>query len=189
MARTIAAAFEELRSNLEITGLQASTVSTRQQHVRDAVARGLNTLDSFLTGSYVRSTMIAPLTEADIDIFVVLDPSYFHQYQPAQLLDRVRSVLTETYPRTPEISRNGQAVTITFSDFVVDVMPAFYRQGGGFLIPDSQHGSWINTDPKAHERSEANKIHGGLLVPVVKMIKGWNQSSRSPFVGFYLAGC
>jgi hypothetical protein len=35
--------------------------------------RGLEVLDSFLTGSYRRSTMIAPLKEADVDVFVVLD--------------------------------------------------------------------------------------------------------------------
>ena len=37
---------------------------------------GFKILDDFLTGSYARSTMIAPLTEADIDVFVVLDSGY-----------------------------------------------------------------------------------------------------------------
>jgi small multidrug resistance pump len=34
-----------------------------------------------------------------------------------------------SYPKTPDISRNGQAVMITFTDFKVDVVPAFYRNG------------------------------------------------------------
>ena len=41
--------------------------------MRDALARGFTVLESFLTGSYARSTMIAPLKDADIDIFIVLD--------------------------------------------------------------------------------------------------------------------
>ncbi len=57
-----------LKQNLEITGLQKSTVSSRQQNVRKAVERDLEVLDSFLTDSYSRSTMIAPLKEADVDI-------------------------------------------------------------------------------------------------------------------------
>jgi hypothetical protein len=61
--------FEKLRQNLEITGLQESTVSTRQRTVREAVSSEMEVLDSFLTGSYRRSTMIAPLSQADIDIF------------------------------------------------------------------------------------------------------------------------
>src|SRR6266536_3618537 len=48
------------------------------------------------------------------------------------------------------VSRNGQAVTITFADFEVDVVPGFYRKGGGYLIPDSVLNRWIETDPKQH---------------------------------------
>ena len=37
MARTISQGFEQLRQNMEITNLQAETVSTRQQNVRAAL--------------------------------------------------------------------------------------------------------------------------------------------------------
>lgn len=86
----------------------------------------------FLTGSYARSTMISPLSEADIDVFVCLDPSYFHRFNnanggPAGLLNLARQTIKQTYTSTPDISRNGQAVTIRFSDFVVDVVVGFHR--------------------------------------------------------------
>ena len=77
MAKTIDEGFEELRSNLEITDLQEKTVSTRQKNVRKALEDDFDILDSFLTGSYRRSTMIAPLKGADLDIFIVLDPKYY----------------------------------------------------------------------------------------------------------------
>ena len=155
MATTIQSAFLQFKSNLEITGLQQSTVSTRQKNVRDAVAKELNVLESFLTGSYSRSTMIAPLKEADIDIFTILDVDYFHHYEdknggPAGLLDLLKRSLKKTYLKTPDIIRNGQAVTITFTDFIVDVVPAFYRKGSGFLIPNSIGQVWMETDPKKH---------------------------------------
>src|SRR6266536_2265189 len=132
MPRTIAQGFERLKQNLEITDLQAGTVSTRQQNVRAALEDGLTVLDTFLTGSYRRNTMIAPLGEADVDIVAVLDPSYYKWDGQAAVLDRVRRVLLKRYHSTPRISRNGQAVTITFTDFCVDVVPAFNRQGGGY---------------------------------------------------------
>jgi len=47
MATTIPASFQKLKENLEITGLQKNTVSTRQQNVRDVVAKELTVLDSF----------------------------------------------------------------------------------------------------------------------------------------------
>jgi hypothetical protein len=193
MARTILESFNKLRGNLEITDLQQSTVSTRQQAVRNAVSNELTMSDSFLTGSYSRSTLIAPLKDADIDIVVVLDAKYFHLYNgqnggQAGLLDLLKRSLKKTYPNTPDISRNGQAVTIQFTDFMVDVVPAFNRQGGGYLIPNSVSQSWISTDPKKHVElmTAANKIHDGNLIPLIKMIKGWNRTSNEEFRSFHL---
>jgi Second Messenger Oligonucleotide or Dinucleotide Synthetase domain len=186
MASTIDEGFEELRSNLEITDLQEETISTRQKNVRKALEGDFTILDSFLTGSYRRSTMISPLKEADVDIFFVLDPKYYGGDQTV-LLNNVKATLRKTYTKTPDISPDGHAVTITFTDFKVDVVPGFYRTGGGYLIPDSQLTRWLATDPKKHVEiwSAANKAHNGDLVPVLKMLKGWNQS-RGVLRSFHL---
>ena len=160
MATTVLSGFNTLKSNLEITGLQKSTVSTRQANVRSAVEEGFDVLASLLIGSCKRSTMIAPLGECDIDILVVLDPKYYEKYDPAQLLDRARAVLLKTYTKTPKISRNGQAVTITFTDFKVDVVPGYYRTGGGYLVPNSIKNVWIATDPTTHN-SHLTKSNAG----------------------------
>lgn len=189
MATTVKESFRKLKSNLEITNLQQETVSTRQKNVRDAVESGLTVLDSFLTGSYSRSTMIPPLSEADIDIFVVFDPSYYEANGQISLLEKVKRVLKNTYPQTPSISRNGQAVTITFTDFMVDVVPAFHRNGGGYVIPSTYNGGfWLATDPKQHVQisSKANSAHKGDLVPLVKMIKCWNRNINKHFRSFHL---
>lgn len=61
MPTTIPESFRKLRQNLEITGLQEATVSTRQTNIRKVVETDLAVVDSFLTGSYSRNTMIAPL--------------------------------------------------------------------------------------------------------------------------------
>ncbi len=188
MPTTIIQGFDKLRQNLEITDLQATAVSTSQQNVRSAIESEINILDSFLTGSYRRNTMIAPLSKADVDVFIVLHPDYYEHNGQASLLDKVKRVLRKTYPKTPEISRNGQAVTITFTDFTVDVVPAFYRNGGGFLIPDSILQQWIETDPKAHVEiwSNRNKAHNGNLVPLIKMMKGWNKQHSGLMRSFHL---
>ena len=69
MATTIISGFQKLKENLEITDLQATSTSSRQQNVRDNVAKEMTVERSFLTGSYVRSTMIAPLADSDVDVF------------------------------------------------------------------------------------------------------------------------
>ncbi len=193
MATTIQSAFQKFKENLEITGLQKATVATRQKNVREVVEAELEVLDTFLTGSYSRSTMIGPLKESDVDIFVVLSAKYYHNYNgqnggQAGLLDLVKRALRRTYTKTPDISRNGQAVTVAFTDFVVDVVPGFYRQGGGFLIPDSVSQNWISTDPKKHVDlvSASNVAHNGDLIPLIKMIKAWNKNIGRHFMSFHL---
>ena len=188
MVTSVAEAFEQFRRNLQITTLQTSTVASRQTAVRDAVAAKIDVKESFLTGSYSRNTMIAPLEKADVDVFMVLNPSYYESNGQLLLLNQVRDVLKERYPKTPSISANGQAVTIRFDDFVVDVVPAFYRNGGGYLIPDSRRGKWIATDPRRHVElsTHANSSHDGKLVPLTKMVKAWNRQSGSLFHSFHL---
>jgi tRNA nucleotidyltransferase (CCA-adding enzyme) len=188
MPTTIAQGFAKLQENLQITDLQEATVETRQTNVRDAVAKELTVLTSFVTGSYRRGTLIAPLSKADLDIFVILEPSYYSADGYANLIDRIKRVLKGTYPTTPEISRNGQAVTISFTDFKVDVVPAFHRQGGGYLIPDSVLKRWIGTDPTQHITiwNNANIAHFQQLVPVIRMIKQWNRAHSALLRSFHL---
>lgn len=193
MATTILSSFQALKRNLEITDNQSATVSTRQQNVRAAIEKDLTVNDSFLTGSYSRSTLISPLSESDIDIFTVLHNKYFYHYNgqnggQAGLLDLVKRTLLKTYTRTPDISRNGQAVTIRFDDFAIDVVPSFDRQGGGYLIPNSIKQNWIETDPKSHVQifSKANQLHDGDLIPIIKMIKAWNKNNNKYFRSFHL---
>ncbi len=118
---------------------------------------------------------------------VYLDPSYYQPDGQAYLLDKVKTALLKTY-KTPKISRNGQAVTITFSNFIVDVVPSFNREGGGFLIPNSTMKRWISADPRVHVdlMTKQNDVHKEVLVPIAKMIKGWNKVINHSFRTFYL---
>jgi len=184
-------AFEELRSNLELTGLQETKVAARQKNVRAAVASQLTVATDFLTGSYRRQTLIGPMKSADVDIVVVLDRGYRDRGAQA-VLELVKKALLTEYTRTPAISRNGQAVTITFTDFVVDVVPAFvlpwWTWNDGFEICDSGSDSWITTDPKKHVElsATANRAHGRHLVPRIKQLKAWNRTVGGPLRSFHL---
>jgi hypothetical protein len=180
MPRTVAEGFVQFRSNLEITDLQEATASERQTRIREVLEGHLHVLDTFLAGSYRRNTLIGPLAEADIDVFVVLGSRYYAPAGQQQLLERVRAALRKTYPRTARIRPDGQAVTVKFADFKMDVVPGFRRKGGGFLIPDADTRSWISTDHKEHVEiwAEANRAHDGKLVPLIKMMKAWNRPRK-----------
>ena len=73
MATTILSAFQKLRK-------ENLVLSTRQNNIREVVEKDLAVSDSFLTGSYSRSTMIAPLKEANTDIFIFKGVLIFDNY-------------------------------------------------------------------------------------------------------------
>ena len=56
------------------------------------------------------------------------------------------------------------------------------------MIPDSILQQWIATDPKVHVDiwSQSNKDHNCNLVPLIKMIKGWNKKHSSLLRSFHL---
>jgi hypothetical protein len=75
---------------------------------------------------------------------------------------------------------------VTFSDFIVDVVPAFEVPWWAldekcWDICDSGSNTWLRTNPKKHSEwsAELNRRTGGLLVPTVKMLKAWNRNVDS----------
>lgn len=190
MAKTVIQSFEDFRTKLEITSTQTGNVSTRHTNLRNNLPTHIKKLDDFLTGSYMRSTMIAPLKDADVDVFYVLPAELWEAAPngPANVLAKVKRAIGKCYTEATESSRNGQAITIKFSDFKMDVVPAFTRQGGGYQIPDPIAKKWIGTDPKKHVTlwAESNKYHDGKLVPFIKMIKAWNRAHSGRFRSFHL---
>ena len=79
MATTIYSGFNGLKNNLEITSLQTTDVSGRHIRIRNIMKTKLIVLEDFLTGSYMRNTMISPLSKADVDIFSSSTEATFRQ--------------------------------------------------------------------------------------------------------------
>ncbi len=75
-----------------------------------------------------------------------------------------------------------------FSEFKLDVVPAFRWEGGFYKIPDSVRQEWVSTDPFkfATKITEVNKAMEGTFVPLIKMVKGWNREVGGPIRSFHL---
>jgi hypothetical protein len=176
-------AFDNLKSALEITDAEAKTASTRQRLIREHLDAHLDIADDFLTGSYKRHTKTKPL--ADVDIFVVLDPSGAQaglaEQSPAVVLQDLANVLRK---RWDDVTVDRMAAVVSYGDDVAsfEVVPALEREGGGYLIPDTLTGGWIATDPSIHQdqATAKNAECGGKWIPLVKMIKGINRQLNGP---------
>jgi hypothetical protein len=178
-------AFASLRHHLEITQTEQDTAVRRHHGIRDYVRTRWDLDDDFLTGSYRRGTKTKKLK--DIDIFIVIDKDgpqggYLGQ-SPTEVLRALEGLLRD---RWPGADRDGMAIVIPYGTdddvMSIDVVPAFDRKGGGYLIPNPSGGDWIATNPKRHhELSIAKNTEcDGKFVPFVKMIKGINRELGEP---------
>lgn len=193
MATTITQAFNDYKSNLEIRNRQVTLVAERRKNVVAALAKGLflHPEQSKLIGSYDRNTMTRYLKEGDVDVLVVLhygeNKVWDNPEGTIKALDCFRSILDKEYPYTAK-RRAQNCITMQFSEFRLDVVPAFKMEGGYYKIPDSVHKEWIYTDPFqfAEKITEVNKNMQGTFVPLIKMVKGWNRQVSWPIRSFHL---
>lgn len=176
-------AFDNLRTTLEITDTEAALASQRQQAIRAHLDDHWDVDEDFLTGSYRRHTKTKRLQ--DVDIFIVLEPDgsqgKYRDQAPSAVLNALRDVLGLKWD---DVKVDRMAAVISYGDDVAsfEVVPAYGRDGGGYQIPDTKRGEWIDTDPAVHaEQSTAkNKACGEKFVPFVKMIKGINRQLGEP---------
>lgn len=193
MATTIIQAFNEYKTNLEITDRQESVVSNVRTNVVNALKAELylHSEGSRVIGSYDRQTLTRYLKEGDVDAMVVLDygkhSDWYNADGTVKCLDKFREILSNKYPKTT-MRRDRNCISMQLSEFRFDVVPAFKNNGGDYQIPDSVTRQWLWTNPFtfASYITTVNKNMDGFFVPLVKMIKGWNRQVGWPIRSFHL---
>lgn len=188
---TVPQAFDQLVRSLELTPREQEEASRQQNVLRGNLRAGLRVAHDFLSGSYLRRTAIRPLK--DIDLVLVLDEAQHRGLRgepPQRTLALVRDALTRAYPNAAPPRTQARSVNITFTgtDIGYDLVPAFKHADGGFLIPDTERGAWIRSDPTVHRQAciDANQRAGNMLNPLIKMAKSVNARHHRPLRSFHL---
>jgi Second Messenger Oligonucleotide or Dinucleotide Synthetase domain len=143
-------------------------------------------------GSHARRTKkwVPAGTSSDVDLYVVLASGQRNKYegffgpQTDALLYHIKSTLTNEL-KTPTIRRGSPCVRVTYADGVlVDVVPCFERGWyrwfySGLDIP--YENKWRTATPEQQGKvfTELNAKRGGLLKPLIKMIKHWRDQHPS----------
>lgn len=194
MVTEIETAFKEFSSNLEISDKQESLVSDRRANVEEALEAELTLHSSEkpkVTGSWDRNTLTRYLSEGDVDVMVIMHYAENKGWDNAEgtikCLDRFKAILDEAYPDTDKW-RDRNCISMQFSEFRLDVVPAFRFTEGYYKIPDTVRKLWVPTNPFtfAEKITEVNKAMGGTYVPLIKMVKGWNREVGWPIRSFHL---
>ena len=135
--------------------------------------------------------MIRYLSEGDVDVMVVLHYGDNKKWDTSdgttKALDRFKAILDDAYPNTSK-RRDRNCISMRFSEFSLDVVPAFKKDAGYYRIPDSVRQEWLPTNPFefAEKITEVNQKMGESFVPLIKMVKGWNREVGWPIRSFHL---
>jgi len=180
---------EKFRSKIEPTVREVSAISASQSKMREILKNSteISVVESFLTGSYARQTMIRPLK--DVDFLVQMNYGAHKNDNSLQLLNRVRRVLSKAYPSTP-ITITLPCIKVQFNYCHFEIVPAFAIKGNEdlFEIPANVGIGWQQTYPKIPDKwmTQENKKSEGLFIPTIKMLKRWRDTHCRQLRSFHL---
>ncbi|WP_428261744.1 CBASS oligonucleotide cyclase [Haliangium sp.] len=192
MPRSLANAFDQFVRDIEPTQNQHREAKRQKKHLRESLDGRLKLERVLIMGSYARHTAIRPLH--DVDIFIVLNEHVhgtLRSQPPSACLNQILAALQDAYPgKKVSMRPQRRSVGIDFSQSGIgyDVVPAFERQPGEYLIPDTDRKSWIKTNPERHAElcKQANQRAGGGLNRLIKAAKHWNGAHGKNLASFHL---
>lgn len=180
---TVGTRFSQFLSNLMLTPDQRSDGQVKHTGVRQCLDSwyygSAYAGNGILVGSWGKSTEIRP--PRDIDIIFVLPKEVYDRFntrpgnKQSQLLQEVKAVLQKTYPSTV-MKGDGQVVSVPFTSYAVEVVPAFLRTGGQYYICDTNNGGrYKTTDPNAEiaKVKSSNDTTSGNTRDLIRMLKCW----------------
>ena len=129
-------------------------------------------------GSFGRKTGIDGIS--DLDMLYIMPKTSWNYYNniengQSKLLSDAREAILKRYPST-KTRVDRLVVTVTFTNFYIEVQPVFAQDDGSFKYPDTKNGgSWKFTKPKEEidEISSVDEAKNKNLRRLCKMIRAW----------------
>jgi len=176
---SIAEMFSGFLENLAIK--DGDTISLRygeltaaiNKRFRDTESKTANTLQ---VGSFGRATGIEGIS--DLDILYIMPKAEWETYRDGKqlrLLQHVKDAILARYPST-KVRVDRLLVTVTYTDFHVEVQPVFEQDDGSFKYPDTRgQGAWKIKKPREEMKAitELNAEKNENLKRLCKMARAW----------------
>ena len=182
----ISQTFDDFLNNLKV--VDTDTISKRYKRITKTLNKKFRESDSEIyyslqVGSYGRKTAVKDIS--DLDMIYELPLDLYSNYNSRQgngqsdLLQDVKNAILDTYPST-DIRGDGQVVTVSFTNYEIEVCPSFLLDDNTYKYPDSKNGgSWKITKPR-QEIDEINTFNittNSNLKNLAKMCRSWKNKS------------
>jgi len=134
--------FSEFIDNLSISNTETISLrygeltATLNKQFRDTESKTANTLQ---VGSFGRKTGINGIS--DLDMLYMMPKTKWDEYNKSggqlSLLQDARSAIQNRYPNT-KVRVDRLVVTVTYTNFHVEVQPVFEQADGSYKYPDTK---------------------------------------------------
>lgn len=177
---SVAEMFSEFIGNLSIGNAEkirmryGELTSALNKQFRDTESKTANTLQ---VGSFGRKTGINGIS--DLDMLYIMPKTKWDDYNIAggqlSLLQDAKDAILKRYPKT-KVKVDRLVVTVTYTNFHVEVQPVFEQDDQSYLYPDTKNGgSWKTTKPREEMAAVADldTKKNANLRPLCKMARAW----------------
>jgi|TARA_B100000965_G_scaffold246103_1_gene206566 hypothetical protein len=175
----IADDFQTFLDNIKVNN--EASISLRYGEITAALNKKFRdtdskTANSLQVGSYGRWTAIKGIS--DLDMIYVVPAGKWDTYKDNghyALLRDIKDAIKARYPSTA-VKVDRLVVQVLYTDFHIEVMPAFRQLDGSYKYPDTaKGGSWKITKPHAEldEMTLANIRKNRNLRRLCKMTRAW----------------
>jgi len=184
--------FSTFISNLVIP--DRGVISDRYEEITAALNKTFRdteskTANSLQVGSFGRSTAIKGVSDLDLlYIMPVLKWDEYRDGKQLKLLQDVKAAILKRYPKT-KVRVDRLVVTVSYTDFHMEVQPVFEQKDESFQYPDTgSGGSWKTTKPRAEMDAISNldERKNGNLRRLCKMGRAWKNQHGVPMGGLLL---
>lgn len=176
---SVAEMFSQFLDKLAITNTE--TICLRYGELTNALNKSFRDTDSktantLQVGSFGRKTGIDGIS--DLDMLYIMPKGKWETYKDnkqLKLLQDVKDAILARYPTTA-VRVDRLVVTVTYTNFYVEVQPVFEQDDGSFKYPDTKNGgSWKITKPRKEMRAfaELDVQKNSNLRPLSKMARAW----------------
>lgn len=176
-----ASLFRSFMDNLAVSN--ADDISTKYENITTRLNKDFwdsdsETAHTLQIGSYGRYTAIDGVS--DLDMAFSIPKSKYEHYQslgkdgPKAMLDEVKESLKKRYDKT-KIKIDGQIVGVFFSNYHVEVLPAYEDANGDFWHGDTNSGEFKLTKPRPEIKAvnDLNNETNGNLKDCCRMLRQW----------------
>lgn len=165
-----------IRNAETISGRYGELTSALNKQFRDTDSKTANTLQ---VGSFGRKTGINGIS--DLDMLYFMPKGKWDTYKDGnqlKLLQDTKNAIKARYPTTT-VKVDRLVVTVTYTNFHVEVQPVFEQDDGSYKYPDTRNGgSWKITKPREEMAEMAAKdvTKNSNLKRLCKMARSWRNT-------------